>query len=432
MDAGTEGSMSSANDRDRKTLRLANGLSQDAKELEEARRARENFEERLQGVEQRLGLPEAPCLPGAIEASAIGSVPTKAISLDELVSPDVLSRLEQRHDCDFTRKHQLDRWDVLAGCLCGVIGGAVDFLLVSLPKDVIYLGELPQKAGPLPTLLKRWNVSNDNFLARIARVPYDQPNVPGARVPGMYSKNHRLLTPGHDPLVGVVVGVVDIIRGGRTAFDIAGTPYFHPGLTEGITNPLVACAIWLLHLFSDVATPMGLPPPGWSLTQLLQVGEFGKKGRTVADLARYMYLNGYDFRHFVASASSVAAIELSLSAYFGGRRFFDSEYELDCRADAPRDRSYRHHPRYRAMRLIADAIACGANAGKIAVYAGNPLAFNYTQWLALLRSAAGFLDDLLESPTTVLLDKATANEAILEGKWDKLYEKVLRGALRLA
>jgi hypothetical protein len=225
-----------------------------------------------------------------------------------------------------------------------------------------------------------------------------------------------------------VVGVLDIVRGGRTAFDVTGTPYFHPGLTEGITNPLVACAIWLLHLFSDVATPMGLPPPGWSLTPLLQVGEFGKKGRTVADLAHYMYLNGYDFRHFVASMSSVAAIELSLSAYFGGRRFLDPEYELDCKADAPQSGGYRHHPRYGAMRLTADAIACGANAGKIAVYAGNPLAFNYAQWLALLRSAASFLADLLESPTMVLLDKALANEAILEGKWDKLYERILREA----
>lgn len=422
--------MDSANNRDQKILRLANQLSQDAKELEEVRRERENFEEHLRKVEQRLGLPQASDLPSTTGENVIGSVPAEATSLDELLPPEVLSRLERRHTSGFTREHHLDRWDVLAGCFSGVIGGAVDFLLVGLPQDVKYLGELPQKAGPLPKLLKRWSVSDDNLLARIARVPYDELSTPGARVPGMHPKNHRLLTPGHDPLVGTVIGIFDIIRGGRTAFDITGTPYVHPGLTEGTTNPLVACVIWLLHLFSDVATRMGLPPPGWSLTPLLQVGEFGRKGRTVADLARWMYLNGYDFRHFVASTSSVAAIELSLSAYFGGRRFFDTEYDLDCRADSPSDGGYRRHPRYKAMRLMADAIACGANAGKIAVYAGNPLAFNYAQWLALLRSAAGVLADLLDSPTTVLLGKAMANEAILEDKWDKLYEQVLRSALR--
>ena len=426
MDEETGSSMSNAEDRDQKIFDLANDLARSKKDLEEDRRKRENVEKGLKRIEQCLGIPETSAPSPTPDEHAIDRVPVKATHLDDLLSPDVLHRLERRHDSGFTRAHHLDPWDVLAGCFCGVIGGAVDFLLVGLPKDVKYLGELPQKAGPLPKLLKRWSVPADNFLARIARVPYDALSTPGSRVPGMYPRNHRLLTPGHDPLIGAVIGVLDIIRGGRTAFDITGTPYFHAGLAESVVNPSVACAIWILHLFSDVATPMGLPPPGWSLSQLLQTGSFGKEGRTVADLARYMYLNGYDVRHFAASASSVAAIELSLLAYFGGRRFFDPDYESDCRTEASSKGGYRRHPRYKAMRLIADAIACGANAGKIAIYSGNPLAFNYPQWLALLRSAASLLADLMESPTTVLLDKVVANEGVLEETWDELYEKVLR------
>jgi hypothetical protein len=139
----------------------------------------------------------------------------------------------------------------------------VDFLLVGIPAEVRYLGENPQKTGPLPALLKQWNLPHDNLLARVAGVPFDR--VGGEpEVAGMFPKNHRLLTPGHDPLIGMIVGVFDILRGGRTAVDPSGIPQFDSGLAEPESNPLVAVTRWVLHLISDVATPMGLPAPGWA------------------------------------------------------------------------------------------------------------------------------------------------------------------------
>ena len=80
------------------------------------------------------------------------------------------------------------------------------------------------------------------------------------------------------------------------------------------------------------------------------------------------------------------------------------------------------------MRLLGDSVGCAANAGKIGLYSGNPLAFNYAQWLALLRSSVVVFADTLESATTVLIDRAQANELALEEQWDDLYASLLRSA----
>ena len=178
---------------------------------------------------------------------------------------------------------------------------------------------------------------------------------------------------------------------------------------------------------------MRLAATGWTPTTLLQFGSFGPKQRPVADLARYMYLNGYDFRNFVASFSSPAAIELVLLSYFAGRRYLDPEYDLDCTSEEPARGGKHRHPRYKSIRLIADALACAANAGKVAfIYQGNPLAFNYAQWLSLARSSTSYLADRLESPTTVLVARASRNERLLEEEWDLLYGRLLRDALPCA
>ena len=42
-------------------------------------------------------------------------------------------------------------------------------------------------------------------------------------------------------------------------------------------------------------------------------------------------------------------------------------------------------PKYRTMLLSAHAVASAANAGKVILHQGNPLAVNYAEWLALIR-----------------------------------------------
>jgi hypothetical protein len=131
------------------------------------------------------------------------------------------------------------------------------------------------------------------------------------------------------------------------------------------------------HLISDIGTSNGLPPPFFALLQSINVRiPTSPKGRTVGEIARWMYLNGYDLRHFIASGITPSVIELVVRAYLMTKIYFD-EGEVKV--------VLANNPKYRSMLLSAHAIAAAANAGKVAVMQGNPLAVNYAEWLALLR-----------------------------------------------
>lgn len=323
--------------------------------------------------------------------------------------------LEQRVLGSFGRDAGLDALDVLAAGSVGVIGAILDVLLVAVPKDVKYLSRHHQAGSVLTKLFKAWVVPSDNALAARSKVPFDSVGR-DSKVRGMSPGNHRFMTPGHDPLLGLAVGVHDILRGGRTAIGKDGLRFDEiPGAsTSGLTAAVI---VELLHLLSDVATKAGLPAPLMTAAGLLRFGSFGENQRTVAELARYMYLEGYDQRHFATTCTVPAAIRLLLEAYVHARRYADSGYDEAWCARARTNKTLSNHPSFEGMLFVADSVACAANAGKIALYQGNPSAFNYGQWLALLESARVFAWNQLESPTDVLIDRANANEESLRTRW---------------
>lgn len=375
-------------------------------------------EHRLSQIEHCLGMAPASVV------AAPPPPPADVVRFDELLSPDELHLLEQRYACNFRRDYALDRWDIVASCIAGVVGGAVDFLLVGIPPQVGFLGELPSKGGPLSALLKKWNVDSDNLLARVAKVPYDGLETKSLGIPRPTPRLHRVLTPGHDPSpVGLIVGMFDILRGGKTGISRNGEPFFESGDGVVTKNPVVAITLWMLHLVSDAATKMGLPPPGWTLMPLVRIGSFGDKEMTIGELAQFMYVRGFDLRHFIASGISVVAGHAAIGAYFGARRFLDSGYDADCSRDEQPGASLLQHPRYVCMRMITDVVACAANATKCQIL--GALGFNYPQWLSLARSSFSVASDWLRSPTDNLSDRVIANETALELELDKIVDRVL-------
>lgn len=94
------------------------------------------------------------------------------------------------------------------------------------------------------------------------------------QIPGMTGKSHRVQSLGHDPVLGFVFGVLDILRGTVTGFSYDHLTGAH-GIIEGeVYSPLPAAGMdeqiirlveailkHIGHLISDVATPMGLPAP---------------------------------------------------------------------------------------------------------------------------------------------------------------------------
>jgi hypothetical protein len=202
------------------------------------------------------------------------------------------------------------------------------------------------------------------------------------RIAGMFPKSHRFQSLGHDPVLGFVFGVLDIMRGTITGFSYDNLTQTHTWVQGAVWSNLEPVELieailrQLGHLISDVATPMGLPAPFMTLIQGINTGSFGEKGRTIGEIARWMYLNGYDFRHFLVSGITPAVIEIALRAYIMLRHYSEyGETKFDLAS----------HPKYRTMLLMAHGIATLGNAGKIALMHGNPLAINYAEWMAFIR-----------------------------------------------
>jgi len=305
--------------------------------------------------------------------------------------------LQQLDEESYEGQYRWDRWDYLFVGTAGVLAALTDLLLVKIPKTMKTGEYKGQKGSPLTEWLKSYNTSadakefQDDWFARWARklekackVPYDScyVEVDGTLqwIKGMGSWTHRFQSLGHDPVLGFVFGVLDIMRGTITgfSFDSLGSKFVSGRVWSNLepVGLIEALLTQFGHLVSDVATPTGLPAPFMTAMQALKLGSFGEKGRTVAEVSRWMYTQGYDFRHFLVGGIGPGVIEIVLRAYILLRHYFhNGEVNL----------TPGGHPKYRSMLLAAHGVAAAANAGKVALYQGNPLAINMAQWMALFR-----------------------------------------------
>lgn len=302
--------------------------------------------------------------------------------------------LKKLQDESYDAQYKWDKWDYIFVGASGVLASLTDYLLVKIPTTLT-TGEYAGQAGsPITEWLKSYDStkSNDWFaqwaenLSETCKVPYDSMSYAGAggveRIAGMFPKSHRFQSLGHDPVLGFVFGVLDIMRGTITGFSYDNLTHTHTWMQGAVWSHLEPVGLieailrQLGHLISDMATPMGLPAPFMTLIQGINIGSFGEKGRTVGEIARWMYLNGYDFRHFLVSGITPAVIEIALRAYIMLRHYSEyGETKFDLAS----------HPKYRTMLLMAHGIATLGNAGKIALMQGNPLAINYAEWMAFIR-----------------------------------------------
>ncbi|NLO38212.1 MAG: hypothetical protein GX115_01885 [Ruminiclostridium sp.] len=279
--------------------------------------------------------------------------------------------------------------------IAGFVASIVDILFVRLPKDIKYLNQYNQKGSEFTAWLRTLGIDENGNLhpflqwcEDVCKVPYDKSN--DKRVKGMGGKTHRLLSLGHDPLFGLIFGLLDIFNGSLTAIDIQGNfiniKTYDPGLTKKLLSPF----LWLGHIVSDVCTSMGIPIPGWGFLQLLQFGSFGKKDRTIAEISKWMYLNGYDLRHFITMSVSPAIIEIIVRGYHY-LSLLNSEKQLvhsmtDTHADTEITKM-ESNLKLHKMLFLSHAFAAGGNAFKIFINQGNPLALNISQWIMLLKES---------------------------------------------
>ena len=317
---------------------------------------------------------------------------------------------------EYNQVHKLDRFDISIAALAGIVAGAVDILLVGIPQR----GREGLEAGTLSNYIRSYfdKILPPDKMEKLAnskesKVPFDaQDNRhTTTHVEGLSAYYHRLLQLGHDPILGFIVGVMDIMTGKMTTIDKAGkivsqTMENYADRVE--PNIFKAFAKELTHLKSDVTTSMGLPAPLMSLFNLLQFGSIGEEEQTIAEIVQGMYYEGYDFIQFCASSIPVMLTEVIVRLCYSIKRIKEGH---SIKESIPFSLNREKHPKLATMLFIAHSAAAGINAGKV-YFTQNPVSINYPQWLAFAKYSYSQLK-------WTLINKPKAREAYINNKLDE-------------
>ena len=324
--------------------------------------------------------------------------------------------------------------DYIVAAVSGGLAAVVDIFLVKIPKDAVVVrnGErIFQEGGALTGMLRGIGIDETGkaskwitTLEKWFKVPYDKSVDPD--IIGLTPKSHRLHSLAHDPsIAGLIWGIKDIVFGTFTCIDKNGCLVVEKVVETDFLKLFTAPILWFGHLLSDVFTRMGLPIPGWSYLQLLQIGSLGEKQRTIAEVARYMYLEGYDLRHFLSMSATNAVIELTVRLY----------YHLVCKK-RPNEFSLKAEKEYvevknkiklHNMLFVSYSVASCGNIAKICAYQGNPTAFNLPLWLGMIKESVTQIEILNRNSKDY--ETATENRHRIDENFEKLYASVMRKEL---
>ncbi|MBQ6004271.1 MAG: hypothetical protein IJT63_03640 [Lachnospiraceae bacterium] len=313
---------------------------------------------------------------------------------------------------EYNSLHRLDKIDITLCVIAGLLGATVDILLIGIPKKT------PEglKGGTLANYVREWFDKKypENEIKKLeglknSKVPYDAQDNRNTidYVEGLSSYYHRLISLGHDPLLGLVIGVADILSGRMTTIDKKGRIVSQ--LMENYADRkekdiFSAIEKQIRHFKSDITTSMGLPAPLMGLFNLLQFGSIGEEEQTIAEIVQGMYFEGYDFIHFCTLAIPVLLIEVIIRVGYGIKRLKEGH---DLKESIPFSLNREKHPKLATMLFISHSVATAVNAGKV-FFTKDPMAINYPQWLAFAKYAYKQLK-------WAVIEKPAARERYIQG-----------------
>jgi len=386
-------------------------------ELPERQKSKPSQSEKLRPVISANGWEE-------VLAEAQKSIPGQ-VDFSLLLTESEINAVLKKHasiGSELNWFSSLDRFDFALSIATGVIAGVINVLLVDIPAHAGFLGGQRSEGGWLSNLMKEktGRLFPDDKIAELEQtysVSFD-PSTNSKlqeKVAGLGPRTHRFQSLGHDPLIGFIFGVRDILVGEFSAIGKDGHL-----IIQQVADPLLqgeqmfirileAFKIQFGHLASDVATPAGLPAPLMPLLLFLQFGKIGNHSYTIADVSRQMYRSGYDFRHFMASSIPVMITEIIIRIGY----FIRSIQIGKSLSDAiPLASSLK----LRRQLLVAHSVALLINAGKVYI-TQNPLMVSWAQVLVFLRY-------VMPEVTFLLYGKESARYQMVEKEILKDYHSI--------
>jgi len=331
---------------------------------------------------------------------------------------------------EFDGAYKLDKVDILIPAVAGVVGGAMDCFFGGFTKTMDgrnmpgtmseYVNKLFNKALPPDKI---------QALEELASVPYDALNYDNKGnvivekiVDGLSPLFHHQVALGHDPILGFIFGVLDMLRGTVTTLDFKGNFFVQPA--DGFSdrkaqNLFKAIATVFLHMLSDVNGSakaknggMGLPVPFMALFNKADFGKIGEND-TISELVKSMFYQGYDFRHFCSMSIPVMITEVIVRVSYFAKRLHEGHTFNEA---IPVDIRHSEKPKLQTMLFIAHSASVAINAGKVG-FTENPLNINYAQWISFgkytTKQLKWVLADKPEMRHKYVLD-------IINKQWDSL------------
>ena len=381
-----------------------------------------------------LGYTEMPTVPKRTNPQKVMVVPTwKSLCAEAEASvgtghplESIFTEAELKRNsyeirmlnAEYNQLHSLDKYDIAISAAAGLLAAAVDILLVGIPQKT------PEglKGGPLANYVREWfdkkfpeEEMEKLAISKVSKVPYDAQDNRNTTiyVEGLSTYYHRLLSLGHDPLLGLIFGVADILTGRMTTIDKTGkivSQVMENYADRKESDIFAAIAKQIIHFKSDITTSMGLPAPLMSLFNFLQFGEIGEYDQTIAEIVQGMYYEGYDFIHFCTLSIPVMIVEVVTRIGYAFKRIKEGN---SIKASIPFSINRERHPKLATMLFIGHSAATAVNAGKV-YFTQNPMAINYPQWIAFAKYSYKQLK-------WVLLEKPSARDAYVRGI---LYEQL--------
>ena len=271
---------------------------------------------------------------------------------------------------DYNNIHKLDKIDITICAAAGILGAVVDILLIGIPQKTLD----GLKGGPLSNYVRDW--FNQRFPeeemeklanSKVSKVSFDaQDNRHTTEyVTGLSAYYHRLLSLGHDPILGLIFGVYDILTGKMTTIDKTGkivSQVMENYADRKESDIFAAIAKQIIHFKSDITTSMGLPVPLMALFNLLQFGSIGEEEQTIAEIVQGMYYEGYDFIHFCSMSIPTMITEVIIRLGYGIKRIKEGNAIKD---SIPFSLNREKHPKLSTMLFIGHSAATAVNAGKV-------------------------------------------------------------------
>lgn len=340
---------------------------------------------------------------------------------------------------DFDSLHRLDEYDYMICAIGSLIASLIDIMLVGIPVSPTSDGI---KAGSLANYVRKLfeNKYGTDEIQKLAnsydaKVPYDlQHNIMNAKnmvdvqINGLCPQYHRLFSLGHDPFIGFIIGVLDIMNGTITTIDkkskLVRQVVKYTDLSKRIeTDYIQAILKQINHLKTDIATDMGLPAPLMGLFNFLDLGEIeyvmnrGNGKGTIAEIIQQMYYNGFDFIHFCSQSLSVAVLEIFVRVAYSIKRVKEGFSLKESIPELPPLKINREkHPKIATMLFLSHSGAVAINSGKIC-FTKNPLSINYAEWMAFALYSFNQIK-------WVLIDKPILRENYINGILDKEFDEV--------